>query len=74
MSHMTVQDRCKIENMLNAGQPPREIAQTLKRSHSTILREIEKHRQENESDQKRKKNYCIHRKECSRNDLCHIPP
>ncbi|MDD3116779.1 MAG: hypothetical protein PHR12_09275, partial [Victivallaceae bacterium] len=26
MSHLTEQDRCKIQNLLNAGDLPREIA------------------------------------------------
>ena len=50
MSHMTEQDRCIIENLLNAGKTPRSIAKELGRSHSTVLRELQKHRKENEAD------------------------
>lgn len=74
MSHMTEQDRCIIENLLNAGKTPRSIAKELGRSHSTVLRELQKHRKENEADIKRKRNFCIHRRECFRKDLCKIPP
>ena len=65
MSHLTEQDRCMIENLLNAGLSPLAIAHKLNRAHSTIEREIRKHRAENEDDLKRKKNFCSRRKSCS---------
>ena len=39
MSHLTEQDRCRIENLLNAGLSPLAIARREKRAHSTIVRE-----------------------------------
>ena len=40
MSHLTEQDRCKIQNLLNAGDLPREIAFKIGKNPSTIQREI----------------------------------
>ena len=56
MSHLTEQDRCRIENLLNAGLSPMPIARQEKRAHSTIVRELRKHRKKNEADRRQKKN------------------
>ena len=40
MSHLTEQDRCRIENLLNAGLSPLAIARRENRAHSTIVREL----------------------------------
>ena len=74
MSHLTEQDRCKIENLLNAGCSPLAIAHKLNRAHSTITRELRKHRKESEEDQKRKKNFCDRKMVCHKRSLCKIPP
>ena len=58
MSHLTEQDRCRIENLLNAGLSPLAIARRENRAHSTIVRELRKHRKENEADRRQKKNFC----------------
>ena len=58
MSHLTEQDRHMIANLLNAGLSPLAIAHKLKRAHSTITRELRKHRREDEENQKHKKNFC----------------
>ena len=74
MSHLTEQDRCRIENLLNAGLSPLAIARKENRAHSTIVRELRKHRKENESDRRQKKNYCTRKKSCFRKDVCQHPP
>lgn len=74
MSHLTEQDRCMIENLLNAGLSPLAIARKMNRAHSTIVREIRKHRAENEDDLKQKKNFCSRRKSCFKSHLCNFPP
>ena len=74
MSHLTEQDRCLIENLLNAGLSPLAIARKENRAHSTIVRELRKHRKENESDRRQKKNYCTRKKSCFRKDVCQHPP
>ena len=55
MSHLTEQDRCRIENLLNADLSPLAIIRQENRAHSTIVRELRKHRKENESDRRQKK-------------------
>ena len=70
MAHLNKQDRCKIENMLIAGVKPKEIARNLGKSHTTITREIRHHRQEESSDQRKNKNYCVYRGKCKKNNLC----
>ena len=74
MAHLNKQDRCKIENMLIAGVKPKEIARNLGKSHTTITREIRHHRQEESSDQRKNKNYCVYRGKCKKNNLCRYPP
>ena len=64
MSHLTEQDRCRIENLLNAGLSPLAIARRENRAHSTIVRELRKHRKENEADRRQKKNFCTRKKSC----------
>lgn len=74
MTHLTKQDRCKIENMLNAKVFIKQIAQSLGKSHTTISREIQKHRTEDETNKKRIKNFCISKKICLKRTLCKAPP
>ena len=74
MSHLTEQDRRRIENQLDAGQSPLAIARQEKRAHSTIVRELRKHRKEDETEQKRRKNYCKRKKSCFKRTLCKVPP
>ena len=74
MSHLTEQDRHMIANLLNAGLSPLAIAHKLKRAHSTITRELRKHRREDEENQKHKKNFCNRRLICHKRSLCKIPP
>ena len=72
--HLTEQDRCRLENLLNRGLSPLAIACELKRAHSTITRELKKHRKESEEDQKHKKNFCNRKLICHKRSLCKIPP
>lgn len=74
MSHLSEQDRCRIENLLNAGLSPLAIARKENRAHSTIVREVRKHRKENEVDRRRKKNFCSRHKGCRKTDLCKVRP
>ena len=74
MSHLTEQDRRRIENQLDAGQSPLSIARQEKRAHSTIVRELRKHRKEDETEKKRRKNYCKRKKGCFKRTLCKVPP
>ena len=74
MSHLTEQDRHMIANLLDAGLSPLAIAHQLKRAHSTITRELRKHRREDEENQKHKKNFCNRRVICHKRSLCKIPP
>ena len=73
MSHLTEQDRCRIENLLNADLSPLAIIRQENRAHSTIVRELRKHRKENESDRRQKKNYCTRKNSCFRKDVCQYP-
>ena len=74
MSHLDEQARCRIENLLNAGLSPLAIARQEHRAHSTIVRELRKHRKENEADRRRKKNFCTRKKSCFRKNICQYPP
>lgn len=71
MSHLTGADRCEIEHALHAGISLQEIADKLKKARSTILREVLKHRKESgKVSLGRIPNSCIHRRNCTRHDLC----
>lgn len=74
MAHLTKEDRLRIENMLNAGVSATEMSRNLGKSHTTISREIKKHRQEETTDRRRSHNYCIFKNECNRSTICKIPP
>lgn len=63
--HLTKEQRCIIESMLNEGASIRHIAVALYKNPSTISREIKNH-----SDCKRGKTPCIHKKDCHHQHLC----
>ena len=44
MGHLTADERRRLETLLNRGESFRSIAEVLGKSHSTISREIRKHR------------------------------
>ena len=74
MSHLTKHDRCRIENYLNSRIKPKEIGRNLGKSHTTITREIRRHRQEEPNDQRKSRNYCAFKWKCKENRLCRYPP
>lgn len=74
MSHLTKQERCKIENFLLAGVTPQEMARNLGRSHTTINRELRRHRIEEDPDHRRNTNYCVFSRKCSKYKVCNLPP
>ena len=47
MSHLRIEDRLKLEHLLNEGRNFQKIADRLKKARSTIVREIRKHRMPN---------------------------
>ena len=74
MAHLTKQERCKIENFLNAGVTLQEMSRNLNRSHTTISRELKRHRREEDPDHKRCTNYCVFSKKCDKYRICKLPP
>ncbi len=44
MGHLTADERRRLGTLLNRGESFRSIAEVLGKSHSTISREIRKHR------------------------------
>ena len=44
MGHLTADERRRLETLLNRGESFRSIAEVSGKSHSTISREIRKHR------------------------------
>lgn len=74
MPHLTKQDRCKIENLLNAKVSIKKISKDLQKSHTTISREIKKRRVIDEASKKPRKNFCSHKKKCMKRSLCKVPP
>ena len=74
MTHLTKQDRCKIENFLNAGLSLRKIGKSLHKSHTTISREIKKHRIVDETSKRHRKNFCSFKNNCMKRTLCKAPP
>ena len=74
MTHLTKQDRCKIENFLNAGLSLRKIGKSLHKSHTTISREIKKHRIVDETSKRYRKNFCTFKNNCMKRTLCKAPP
>ena len=74
MPHLTKQERLRTENMLNAGASATEMGRNLGKSHTTISREIKKHRQEETLDRRRNRNYCSFKNKCSQQKICKIPP
>ena len=71
MSHLTDNDRSQIENGLNRRMSFQQIAQKVDKSHSTISREVLKHRVDsNKGAQGRASNRCVFRRNCDVYYLC----
>ena len=64
MTHLTKQDRCKIENLLNAKVSIKKIAKDVEKHHTTVSREIKKRRVVDEASKKSRKNFCTRKKDC----------
>ena len=74
MTHLTKQDRCKIENLLNAKLSLKKIGKSLHKSHTTMSREIKKHRIVDETSKRHRKNFCTFKNNCMKRTLCKAPP
>ena len=74
MTHLSKQDRCKIENLLNARLSLKKIGKSLHKSHTTISREIKKHRTVDETSKRHRKNFCTLKNNCMKRTLCKAPP
>ena len=71
MSHLTESDRNQIEYALGQRMSFQKIADDLKKSRSTILREVLKHRQASKKVSSwRIANCCIHRRDCDYPRIC----
>ena len=71
MSHLSTSERLKIEHFLREGKSFQEIAELLKKSRSTIAREVRKRRVRSlKVGYHRIQNRCILRRECSRKHVC----
>jgi len=69
--HMTSDDRAIIQVRLKQGVSLNEIAKELGKHHSTISREIRKHRLEADKfPPHRLRNRCVHQMECHRVRVC----
>ena len=71
MSHLSTSERLKIEHFLREGKSFQEIAELLKKSRSTIAREVRKHRVRSlKVGYHRIPNRCVLRRECGRKHVC----
>ena len=71
MSHLSHQERLAIENGLKNGESFKVIAQRIGKSHTTVSREVQKHRiDSNKGAFGRLTNRCIHRTDCRRMMVC----
>ena len=71
MSHLTIKERLKIEHWLNEGRNFQEIADSLEKARSTIVREVRKHRKESrEAGYNRIPNCCVLRRQCKLKHVC----
>lgn len=65
-SHLSLEDRAKIEYGLNTKKSVRSIAKELGKTPSTVLREIQRHTYDRTSN----KNNCLHRNDCDKRHVC----
>lgn len=71
MSHLTDSERMKIEHELHRGMTLQQIARGLDKSHSTISREVLKHRVDSDKGAVgRITNRCVFRRNCEVYNLC----
>ena len=71
-SHLTFDDRCEIQGLLNANATMSEIARKLGKSVSSITREIKRNRRDDgcRASLTRMVRLCIHVKDCRVKGLC----
>lgn len=73
--HLTNEERSQIEHLLRGGSSIKKIASILKKSTSTISREVKKHATlSNKSALGRIPNRCVHRRNCTKLLLCEDHP
>ena len=71
MSHLSHQERLYIENGLKNGESFKAIARRIGKSHTTVSREVLKHRVDNDKGAYgRITNRCLHRTDCRRMMVC----
>jgi|BioPla2DNA2_1021312.scaffolds.fasta_scaffold25868_3 IS30 family transposase len=71
MAHLTHSQRQLIENGLRNRRTFREIADSIGKSHTTVAREVLRHRADSDKGAPgRVKNRCVHRRECKRMNVC----
>lgn len=71
MSHLTISDRLKLEHALNEGRSFQEIADSLGKARSTIVREVQKHQKTSlEVGYHRISNRCLNRRNCQLKQVC----
>lgn len=71
MSHLTHEERLAIENGLTNGKGFKEIGRDLGKSHTTVSREVLRHRVDsNKGAFGRLTNRCVHRMECKKILVC----
>ena len=74
MLYLTKLERCKIGNILLAGVTPQEMGRNLGRSHTTINRELQRHRIEKDPDHRKNTNYCVFSRKCNKYKVYNLPP
>ena len=71
MSHLTHNQRLLIENGLRNGKSFKEISVQIGKSHTTVSREVLKHRVDSDKGAfGRLINRCVHRRDCGRALVC----
>ena len=70
MSHMTLDDRVYIQEGLDSNLSPSLISKKIGKSHSTVIREIEKHRVFKGTRYEGAKAPCMHKDSCVVYGLC----
>ena len=71
MTHLTLDEREKIESGLRAGRSFKAIAKEIKKSPSTVMREVRRHAQESDKGARgRVTNRCVNRSTCRRQFVC----
>lgn len=70
MKHLTLDERIKIQEGLDLGYSIRTIARSIDKSASTVMREIERHKQVLGRRREDLMEECAHRRECTVHGLC----